>query len=487
MTHLATANLAMANLKEYPQSVVEQDGTVYALARAGRQKKLCVRGDTTGFSGELRDGTLVCPLRAGNADALRGRLGWLTPAPLGVRLSFGFGDRLGSATPGHIRSIEGTTIAPIFAQQSVRENDRIGRTPQEVVDDAMWGVAQMGWRAPWGADADHVKLVSDLAAFVAAGYTFYTVDPSDHVDNEAQTDSLAALRAKVERLPWAYLDTNLAALRADYLAAPIELAGLTLTFSEERLLRALAKYGRAIAHTLAIAAALDDQMQGRRYDLEMSVDETETPTSIHEHYFMAHELLRRGLPVVSLAPRFVGKFQKGVDYIGETAPFERELIKHAAILKHFDAYKLSVHTGSDKFRIYPLVAKYAGDRVHVKTAGTSYLEALRVIADLDTSLFRQILAYSRERFETDRKSYFLDCQPDRVPRDADLADGALPGLLEQFDARQMLHVTFGSNLDRFGAEIHGLIADHEGAYEAVLNTHFSRHVTPFTTGAVARS
>ena len=475
----------MTHLKQYPHSVVEQVGTTYALARAGRQKKLCVQGDATGFSGDVTDEMLLCPLTAENANALRVRLAWLTPVPLGVKTSFGFGDRLGAATPGHIRSIQGTAIAPIFAQQSVRENDRIGRTPQEVMDDAMWGVVQMGWRAPWGADADHVKLVSDLPAFVAAGYTFYTIDPSDHVDNDAQTDSFPTLRAKVEALPWERLDTNLAALRADYLAAPIELAGLTLTFSEEILLRALAKYGRAIVHTLDIAAALNAQMHGTRYDLEMSVDETETPTSIYEHYFMAHELLRRELPVVSLAPRFVGKFQKGVDYIGDTAPFEEELIKHAAILKHFDAYKLSVHTGSDKFSIYPLIARYAEDRVHVKTAGTSYLEALRVIADRDTTLFRQILDYSRARFETDRKSYFLDCQPDKVPADRELSDAELPGLLEQFDARQLLHVTFGSNLDRFGSQIHGLIADHEEDYEQVLNNHFTRHLAPFANGTVA--
>ncbi len=473
----------MTDLTQYPDSTVEQDGTAYALARAGRQKKLCVRGDTTGFRGEPANGMLLCPLTAENANALRGRLPWLTPVPLGVKTSFGFGDRLGAATPGHIRSVQGTAIAPIFAQQSVRENDRIGRTPQQVMDDAMWGVVQMGWCAPWGADADHVKLVSDLPAFVAAGYTFYTIDPSDHVDNDAETDSLETLRAKVDALPWERLNTDLAALKADYLAAPIELAGLTLTFSEESLLRALAKYGRAIVHTLDIAAALDAQMRGATYDLEMSVDETETPTSIYEHYFMAHELLRRDLPVVSLAPRFVGKFQKGVDYIGDTAPFEQELVKHAAILKHFDAYKLSVHTGSDKFSIYPLVASHAEDRVHVKTAGTSYLEALRVIADRDTTLFRSILDYSRARFETDRKSYFLDCEPDKVPANADLNDADLPGVLDQFDARQLLHVTFGSNLDRFGAEIHGLIADHEDAYQEVLNTHFGRHLAPFVNGS----
>ena len=138
----------MTNLKQYPHSVIEQDGTTYALARDGRDKKLCVQGDTAGFSGETTNRTLVCPLTAGNAAALRDRLAWLNPVPLGVETSFGFGDRLGAATPGHIRSVQGTGIAPIFAQQSVRENDRIGRTPQEVVDDAMWGVVQMGWRDP---------------------------------------------------------------------------------------------------------------------------------------------------------------------------------------------------------------------------------------------------------------------------------------------------------------------------------------------------
>lgn len=471
----------MTHLKQYPNSVVKQDGSTYALVWDGKRKKLAVQGDTRGFAGKTTDGMLLCALTAENAAMLRSRLPWLNPVPLGVMTSFGFGDRLGSATPGHIRSLENTGIAPIFAQQSVRENTRIGRTPQQVLDDAQWGIVQMGWRAPWGADADHVKLVSDLAAFVEAGYTFYTIDPSDHVDNEAQTDSLPTLRAKTEALPWQRLDTTLAALRAQYLRAPLELAGLTLTFTEDILLRALAKYGRAIVHTLDIAATLNEQMAGQRYDLEMSVDETETPTSIYEHYFMANELLRRDLPVVSLAPRFVGKFQKGVDYIGDLALFEEELIKHVAILKHFDAYKLSIHTGSDKFSIYPLLAKHARDRVHVKTAGTSYLEALRVIASADTVLFRQILDFSRERFETDRKSYFLDCQLDNVPASEGLSDAALPALLEQFDARQVLHVTFGSNLDRFGPQIHSFIAGHGTAYEQGLHIHFSRHLSPFAS------
>src|SRR5690349_21108404 len=105
--------------------------------------------------------------------------------PLFLLPSFGFGDRLGLATPGHIAALRaaGGKLAPIFAQQSVRENTRTGRTPQQVMDDARRAVDAAGWDAPWGADADHVKTLEDLPPFVEAGYTFFTVDPGEYVDN----------------------------------------------------------------------------------------------------------------------------------------------------------------------------------------------------------------------------------------------------------------------------------------------------------------
>ena len=173
---------------------------------------LVVRGPADGFTGARVGDDLVCPLTTANAQALQARLPWLVPVPLGDALSFGFGDRLGLATPGHVDALRaadpGGTVAPIFAQQSVRENERLHRTPQEVMTAAIWGVLATGWRAPWGADADHVKEVAHIAPFVAAGYTFYTIDPSDHVDNAAQTDDIATLRAKVDALPWAQLETD---------------------------------------------------------------------------------------------------------------------------------------------------------------------------------------------------------------------------------------------------------------------------------------
>lgn len=467
------------------RSVVEQDGTTYliALRDDSGERVLVVAGRREGFTGGRDDagGALLCPLTPENAATLRARLPWLNPVPLGLQTSFGFGDRIGLATPGHVEAVRGTGIAPMFAQQSVRENIRIGRTPQQVLDDAMWGVFQAGWRQPWGADADHVKQVADLAAFVAAGYTFYTIDPSDYVDNAAQTAGATTLSASVAGLPWDMLATRYADLARAYLSRPFQLDGLTLTFDEEIIHRAAAKYGRALAHAATIARELAALLPRTPLDLELSVDETETPTSLHEHFFIANELQRLAIPVVSLAPRFIGKFQKGVDYIGDVAEFERSLEQHAVIMRHFGGYKLSIHTGSDKFSLYPAIARHTGGRVHVKTAGTSYLEALRVLAHDDPALFRAVLDFSRERFAQDRKTYFLDCRLELVPPAVELADADLPGLFEQFDARQVLHVTFGSVLERYGAQLKAWLQRRADAYATALQRHFQRHVMPFSS------
>src|SRR5678816_1328531 len=102
-------------------------------------------------------------------------------------------------------------------------------------------------------------------------------------------------------------------------------------------------------------------------------------TSIAEHLFFALELKRRNVPnVVSLAPRFIGEFEKGIDFKGDLKAFEKSLIQHVEVAKAYGPYKISVHSGSDKFTVYPIIGRVCGELVHLKTAGTSYLEALRV-------------------------------------------------------------------------------------------------------------
>ena len=159
------------------------------------------------FVGEASEGgaqtVLIGPLESHNAAVLRSQLSWLNPVTLGLGTSAGFGDRLGIATPGHLRALReaGGHIAPIPAQQSIREMTRTGRSPQQVLDDAMWGVFAEGWRSGFAADADHLKSTEDIDRCLAAGYTFYTFDPGEHVDNTADTAPLAALHQKFEVLP----------------------------------------------------------------------------------------------------------------------------------------------------------------------------------------------------------------------------------------------------------------------------------------------
>src|SRR5262245_58308529 len=108
------------------------------------------------------------------------------PSLLGLRASFGFGDRLGLATPGHVAACKLGRLAPIFAQQSARELTRTQRTAQEVLRCAQEGIAGAGgWAGPWGADADHLKTQQDVEHYASAGFTFYTIDPSGYVQNVA--------------------------------------------------------------------------------------------------------------------------------------------------------------------------------------------------------------------------------------------------------------------------------------------------------------
>jgi hypothetical protein len=245
----------------------------------------------------------------------------------------------------------------------------------------------------------------------------------------------------------------------------------------DAVVRATVKYGAAVAHISRMYRHL--AAKGMPFELEISVDETDAPTSHQEHVYMARELQRLGVGWVSLAPRYVGRFEKGVDYIGDLAALRDDLAGHAAIARALGPYKLSLHSGSDKLSVYPIMAEVTGGLVHLKTAGTSYLEALRVVARVDPPLFREVLAWGRERYPQDRVSYYVSADLTRVPVAADPSDDDLPELLDDFDTRQVLHVTFGSALAAFGGQILALLQTSEEAYAQAVESHFVRHLEPF--------
>jgi hypothetical protein len=495
----------VANMTVYWRSIAAAHNALFFLGRAPGEPSLGVKllgilykGEnpiveafTAEQSSTVIDGQTLnlrlCPTIYSNAVALHVALDFTMPRTLGLKTSAGCGDRLGLATPGHVRSVRKTDIAPIFTQQSIREMERTERTPEDVVNDATWGVFQEGWRGGYGADADHLKNREDVDACVAAGFTFYTFDPREHVDNDAHTDDIETLKAKVAELPWDRLADNETAMRARYLKTFAIEGDLGLTFDEITLLRAAAKYGRALAHVAELYRYLAAKMGETPFEVEASVDETETTTSPEEHFFLASELKRLGVQWVSLAPRYCGRFEKGVDYIGDLGQFEAEMSQHAAIARHCGPYKLSIHSGSDKFSIYPIVAKHTRGMAHLKTAGTSYLEALRAIAAIDPQLFRDILDFAFERYDIDKATYHVSAEPSLATRSADLADDELTSVLDNFHARQILHVTFGSVLtaqDAAGTYVYrdrffAALRSDEEAYYRVLETHFDKHLEPF--------
>lgn len=480
-----------SGLSVYPASLTAVDGLLVFIARENSEKIVGVIGNAEGFTGEsvavAGDAfpLILCDRNAATAATLRAKLPHLKAKLAGLDTSAGTGDRLGIATPGHVLAFQrkGSGVVPFLAQQSIREMERTGRDPQGVMDDALFGVLESGWRDGFGSDADHLKTPADATLCAKAGFTMFTVDPGEYVDDAADTEALPVLAEKFAALPWDMLEDSAEDCRKRY-AAPITVEGLpdALTVTEEQLVRAAAKYGRAIVHTLTMYRHID-KVTGGAFELEMSVDETNSPTSVAEHLYVARELQRLGVKVVSLAPRFVGRFEKGVDYIGDVAVFESELARHAAIARQFGPYKLSIHSGSDKFSIYPLVAKYTDGLVHLKTAGTSYLEALRAIATAEPVLFREILDFSCDRYETDKASYHVSAELAKVPDSEDLSDEQLPDLLEDFDTRQVLHVTYGSVLtekdSNFYWRLLAALDTHETLHYETLAGHLGRHLEPF--------
>jgi len=474
----------------YPESQVSYEGATYWLERSadGAKRLVVVADDESAFRGfagttERTNGQvrLVADTTPENAQALRSALPWLTPSRFGLHTSVGFGDRLGLATPGHVRALKtvGGPINPVFAQQSIREMGRCHRTPRNVLDDATWGAFQAGWTTPVGGDADHLEQLEDIDDTVAAGFVFYTLDPKAEVDPEAEHADAAVIQQKVETLDWPSLESDLATFRKSYVGHRIDLEHEAIELDEESVVRAMAKYGPSLAHAMAMYRRLREK--GIDCEVEFAVDETDYPTKPAEHVVVVSELQRLGMDFVSFAPRFVGRFEKGVEYIGDLDQLQRDFEIHADIARALGPYKLSLHSGSDKYSTYPLIAEATKGIVHLKTAGTSWAEALRVIAHNDPDLMREVLALALDSFEANRKSYHLSCDPTKIPTDP--TDDQVAQLMDRVDSRQVLHVGYGAILEEFGPRMYQVWNNNEEEHYRIIADHFVKHLTPFASYA----
>jgi len=484
----------MNNSNIYMNSLTRHGNSTLFIAKEDDEKILYVFGEGEAYNileGEkvlLPDGKAKrCPLNNTNAKTIRKLFPFTNPVShKGHPFTMGLGDRLGLASPGHIKLISlinemkntnNIDVFPVLAQQSMRELNLTGRTYDDVLAAAVWAVFQEGYRNGYGADGDHLKTYDEVRMALDCGFSMITLDCSEHIRNDIMTFD----DSEIDHL-YNSLDRDVTAkLESDYADKIIWFdGGASIAILLAELKRIILIYLGAIKHTVNI---YNDLICGKRVDFEMSVDETSFTTSPQAHYFVASELKKAGVEITSIAPRFCGEFQKGIDYRGDVNEFTKEFTVHAKIANKL-GYKLSIHSGSDKFTVFPIIYKETGRVVHVKTAGTNWLEALRVIANKNPGLFREIYKYALENLAEAKKYYHITENINNIPDINSLGDCDLPSFLDQNDSRQVLHVTYGLILSAKNSDgtfiyknaIYTTLNQYENDYYDALIKHIRLHI-----------
>jgi hypothetical protein len=454
----------------YEKSINTIGSDIVFMAKFGDEDFIVTKGLYVFRGGEdVDDEKVKYPLIHENAVILRKLFPHAAPSRvLRKARTFGVGDRLGIAIFGHIKLFEEYDAYPVFAQQSIRELTLTNRTYEDVLDAVTFAVFREGFSKDWGADGDHLKTARDVEYALSLGYSMITLDCSEHIK--------PAPSAKAAALPSSYA--------GKYLGKKFDIGeGITLSFTEAELGDCIAIYGEAID----FAADMYKRFlgNGKYYaDFEISIDETDAPTTPLQHYFVARELIDAGVSFATLAPRFCGEFQKGIDYMGDLSQFEKEIRIHAVIARHFK-YKLSIHSGSDKFSTFPSIGRETGGVFHVKTAGTNWLEAMRTVAVVDPALYREVHEYALSfAFEEARKYYHVTTDLNKIPDIKTLKDSDLPDLFNNNDSRQLIHITYGLILSKknpdgsftFKDRLYKLWNTHRDLYTQALVKHIGKHL-----------
>jgi hypothetical protein len=473
-----------STLSFYKDSINKKDSAIIAMFRDHKERFLMVfsnreDGIIAEFSGEqIGDSDTIarkCPLDEHNAKVLRKHFPWTAPVSLRDRkTTIGCGDRLGLATAGHIAAAKQFEVTPVLAQQSIRELDLTGRTYREVVDDATFLVFQTGYKEGYGADGDHLKTIEDIDMALAADMLMITLDLSEVMNAAAGDWAQEQIDAEYAKLP----EDIRKHIDADYADKNFQFGESKIEFDAPTARRCAVMYLDALNFADKVHRHLVSK-RGNKFDLEVSIDETTSPTLPSHHLFIARELMNREVEFTSLAPRFIGEFQKAIDYIGDPKEFDRQFRVHADIARNNGDYKVSIHSGSDKFMVYPTIGKMTNMRLHLKTAGTSWLEAVTAIAENDPVLYRVMHKCALDNFDKMLALYHITADINKIPNVDEMCDEDLPSLMEMAEARQLLHITYGPILNDKTIRPLFFEAMHkfEKEYTQRLKAHFEKHLS----------
>jgi len=287
--------------------------------------------------------------------------------------SMGIGDRFAHQGEAQLAAFVkakqlGVDVTPVW-NKSNREHLIVHSEPPSVRAEADAAVTALGWQGPYFVDADHIGLKT-VDGFVATS-DFFTIDVADFIGKPAAPDDIAAF----------------VAAHAKY-AGSLRIPGIdgALDVTRERIATIAGKYLYAVQEAGKVYRHIAQVKGAGSFVPEVSMDETDQPQTPVELLFILAAIGAERIPVQTIAPKFTGRFNKGVDYVGDVAQFEREFNDDLAVIAfaiaEFDLpanLKLSVHSGSDKFSIYPAIRRAirrTGAGLHIKTAGTTWLEEL---------------------------------------------------------------------------------------------------------------
>jgi len=412
------------------------------------------------------------------------------------RFSFGVGDRFAHQAESQLAAFEwlaaeGVVVAPVW-NKSNREHSFIGSEPASVRSAAAAAVAARRWPHPWFVDADHIRLET-VDKFISTS-DFFTIDVADSIGRPADAEDVRAFTA-----------------RHPEVAKPIAVPGIdrTIDMSADAAARIAGHYLLACREAGSLYRHIASARGSAGFVTEVSMDETDEPQTPPQLLVILALLADEGIPLQTIAPKFTGRFNKGVDYVGDLARFEQEFSDDVAVCRFASerfglpaGLKLSVHSGSDKFSLYPVIRRTldrTGAGVHLKTAGTTWLEELIGLAEAGgdgLALAREIYALALGKIDELCGPYasVIDIDRTRLATAVEVQgwDGpqfaaairhvpAHPGFNPH--VRQLLHVSFKLAAKQGSRYTDLLVANREIVGRQVTANIYDRHLRPLFLGS----
>ena len=411
------------------------------------------------------------------------------------RFSFGVGDRFAHQAKAQLHAFQklaehGIQVVPVW-NKSNREHTFVGSEPQSVFDAASAAIQAGDWKHGWHVDADHIRLET-VDRFIACS-DFFTLDVADSIGQTALSKDVEAFLTNHPEL--------IGTLTIEGISEPI-------TTTRAEVEKVVSKYLLAVQDAGKIYRHIAEKKGESNFIAEVSMDETDAPQSPPELLVILAALADEKIRVQTIAPKFTGRFNKGVDYVGDLQQFEREFNDDLAVIAHAVRHyglpanlKLSVHSGSDKFSLYPIIRRAlarTGAGLHLKTAGTTWLEELVGLSEAGgdgLQLTKEIYAYALAHVDELCAPYasVIDIERSKLPSaetvgawsGTQLANAIrhIPGHPE-FNAniRQLLHVSFKLAAKAGERYLNLLKANEAIVAKQVTENIFERHMRPLFLG-----